>query len=544
MRPVLLLALLAVVAAPASRVGRNALAGEPEEEEGADPPQVAIGERLFLETRFAQYFFVQSGGNVNAVLAAGDPALDVTATRGDPLPGPFAGQSMNCRACHLVDEHAERLGAGIRSYADFARRSPVPARADGQTTTVRNAPSLVNASLARRGPFFLHFDAEFPTGPDLVRGTLTGRNFGWLPHEREQAVAHIASVVRGDDGSGALAREFGGAYRVVLAGTSPGIPPELRLPARLRIDVARATDDEILDRVAQLIDAYVAQLEFEHASPYDAFLLENGLPAEPRRFESVRRYNRRLRALLRRRPDPEFVSADDGEFATHARAFVFGQDALEGMRVFFGRGRCAGCHPAPDFTDFAFHNTGATQEEYDAVHGAGSFAALAVPDLAARTADPEAYLPATPAHPNAHEPFRARPSAARPGEADLGLWNVFANPDFPGRRRQRRIARLLCRARGSAPGCARRVEPAALLDGAVALFKTPGLRDLGHSAPYFHTGRFDTLEDVVAFYVDVSARARAGAVRNAAPELRRMRLDAADVAPLAAFLRALDEDYE
>ena len=46
------------------------------------------------------------------------------------------------------------------------------------------------------------------------------------------------------------------------------------------------------------------------------------------------------------------------------------------------------------------------------------------------------------------------------------------------------------------------------------------------------------------FYVDVSARARAGQLRNAAPELADMQLGPDDVAPLAAFLRALNEDYE
>ena len=30
-----------------------------------------------------------------------------------------------------------------------------------------------------------------------------------------------------------------------------------------------------------------------------------------------------------------------------------------------------------------------------------------------------------------------------------------------------------------------------LLDEAIARFKTPGLRDLGHSAPYMHNGQFD-----------------------------------------------------
>lgn len=72
-----------------------------------DPPEVTIGElRLFLETRFAQFFFT-NGGNVNTNLPAGDPALDFSVTTGLPLTGPFSGQSMNCRACHLVDEQSE-----------------------------------------------------------------------------------------------------------------------------------------------------------------------------------------------------------------------------------------------------------------------------------------------------------------------------------------------------------------------------------------------------------------------------------------------------
>ena len=41
-----------------------------------------------------------------------------------------------------------------------------------------------------------------------------------------------------------------------------------------------------------------------------------------------------------------------------------------------------------------------------------------------------------------------------------------------------------------------------------------------------------------------SALAREGALRNAAPELRSVFLTPADAAPLAAFLRSLNEDYE
>jgi len=67
---------------------------------------------------------------------------------------------------------------------------------------------------------------------------------------------------------------------------------------------------------------------------------------------------------------------------------------------------------------------------------------------------------------------------------------------------------------------------------------------LDHSGPYLHTGKADTLEDVVRTYVEASELARAGTLRNGATELARMRIGEADVDPLVAFLRALNEDYE
>ena len=49
---------------------------------------------------------------------------------------------------------------------------------------------------------------------------------------------------------------------------------------------------------------------------------------------------------------------------------------------------------------------------------------------------------------------------------------------------------------------------------------------------------------MIRFYLKTSALARAGKLRNAAPELSGMRLSDEDVGPLAAFLRSLNEDYE
>ena len=517
----------------------------------ADPAEVAIGERLFFETRFAQYFFAHSGGNVNAVLAVGDPVVATTRTRDGVIPGPFAGQSINCRACHMVDDTKDVPGGGSRSYADFARQSPIPARDDGRTTAPRNSPSLVNASLARSGPFVLHFDGEFPDAAALARGTLTGRNYGWLPDEARIAVAHIARVVREDDGTGGLAQRFGGSYRRVLGAVDPALPPEFRLAHRYRLDVDHASDETIVGRVARLIGAYVASLEFAQddgaftGSPYDRFLVKNHLPTKPDEHEPPVFYRARLRQYLRNLDAPDFVSADDGAFALHAQPFAFGVLELEGLRIFLdpARGNCAACHVPPAFTDFGFHNTGVAQLDYDATHGEGAFAALAIPDLAARGADLEAFLPPSAAHPRATEPFRALVDVARPGRVDLGLWNIYRNPAVSDRRHQRGLDRLVCASLERRSTC-RRLDASARLDAAIAVFKTAGIRDLGHSAPYLHTGKADELADVVRLYAKASALAHAGMLRNAAPELRHMTLGETDIAPLAAFLRALDEDYE
>ncbi len=520
-----------------------------------DPPQVAIGERLFLETRFSQFFAAHSNGDANAALTAGDPVMDNTATTTTPLPGPFAGQSMNCRACHVVDE--QNAARGNRTYADFARRSPVPDRGDGHTVTTRNSPPLVNASLHRSTGIMLHFDGEFVNGQQLTVGTLTGRNFGWLPSEHAEAVAHIAHIIRDDDGSGDLAQSTGGKYSVLLKGTSPSIPSELRLPVAFRIDVAHATDTQILNAIGRLVQAYMNSLTFTtdetgnfSGSPYDVFLKKNHLPRRPMPGEAPVAYARRLFAAIERLQEPAFVTDADGPFQIHQQSFTFGSQELAGLKIFFtgtgarragaatiaagGAGNCVACHAPPLFTDFSFHNTGASQDEYDSIHGAGSFAALEIPSLATRRTAFDTWLPATPKHPNATGIYSSAPELAHPGRADLGVWNIFANPDHP--LSQGRIVSTLTRGIPT--------SFATLLPRTIGAFKTPGLRDLADSAPYLHHGQFDTIEQVLDFYLRFSALARDGQVRNPAAELSGIALVPADLPLLAAFLRALNEDYE
>ena len=76
-----------------------------------------------------------------------------------------------------------------------------------------------------------------------------------------------------------------------------------------------------------------------------------------------------------------------------------------------------------------------------------------------------------------------------------------------------------------------------------ALQNARAARPFQDSAPYFHNGLTDKKEDAILFYIGVSSMGRAGTLRNADPELLKIDLKPEDVAPLAAFLLALDEDY-
>lgn len=515
--------------------------------------EVQVGDRLFRETRFSQYFFANSHGDVNARLGHGDPVVEMEASASGQIPDPFRGESINCRNCHLGDDLIGWSKYAGRTYCDFARRSPIPARAGGQTITARNAQMMVNLTRMRGVPQIFHYDGEFANIEDLVTGTLTGREFGWTPAESQLAVGHIVNVIRGDDGKGPLAQRYGCggfSYKTVMLGTDPRLPSNLRLPARYRIDVMKATDTQVMHEIGVLIHAYMDSIFFDapdQQSPYDVFLKKNRLPEAPAPGESNREYSERLLSAIDHLQNPIWVIPKDGHLELHRQVFQFGPGELRGMKIFMRRpeakqsvhaGNCASCHTPPNFTDNIFHNNGASQAEYDAIFGRGAFAALKVPALAHRNADFDSYLPPSPRHPHASSRFRSPPSIAHPGYADLGLWNIFANPDVP--EPQPVLDRIVCGEFDLAPG---QCQPAAVLPMTVGFFKTPTVKDLGQSAPYMHTGAFETIQDVVAYYIKESAMARGGEIRNASPEISEIAIEQSDVAPLSAFLDSLNEDY-
>ncbi len=72
-------------------------------------------------------------------------------------------------------------------------------------------------------------------------------------------------------------------------------------------------------------------------------------------------------------------------------------------------------------------------------------------------------------------------------------------------------------------------------------FKTPGLRNVALTAPYFHDGSEDTLLDVVQFY-NQGGKERVSAAIS--PEIRQLGLTDRDMESLVAFLEALTSPLE
>lgn len=517
------------------------------------PPEVLLGKRLFMETRFAQAFFAQSAGDVNTTDISGDAVVANTQTLNGPIPGPFAGKTMNCSACHFHDELAGVPGGGLRAYNDFARRSPIPAREDGATLSLRNSPTLVGS--ARPGAsLFLHFDAEFSTAADLSQGALTGRNMGWLASEKTQAIKHIANVIRKDNGSGDLAKQFGGAYSLVFK-ADPNVPAAFQLPKQYRLDVLHASDKLVFAAAAKLIGVFLESLSFSrdeqgafNGSPYDRFLHRNNLPLKPDANETPLAYARRLRDAVTSLATPAFVSPNDGRLLTHTTPFVFGPNELAGLKLFLtevpdgapptgptgGVGNCITCHTPPDFTDFRFHNVGVTQLEYDGAHGVGAFANLTIPSLLERNANPADALPANALHPDYKGFFRSLVSPDTTG-VDLGVWNIFANKDI--RAPQRNLKLAAKELFGALP-------LSDTLNKTIATFKTPGLRDTGHTQPYMHNGTLNDLRQVLGHYARVSDLARRNLLRNPDPKLAGINLTPDQSEQLVRFLNSLNEDFE
>jgi cytochrome c peroxidase len=159
--------------------------------------------------------------------------------------------------------------------------------------------------------------------------------------------------------------------------------------------------------------------------------------------------------------------------------------AIRGLKLFVGGGRCDLCHSGPDFTDGQFHNVG-------------------LPTLAGEAED---------------------------DGRESGMKFLLANPfnaagrysDAPQGKRAQSLQFL--------------PSP----DSMRGAFKTPTLRNVALTEPYFHDGRFATLAEVVKFYADGRAanHDRLVGIREGTLDLIP-HLTAAQISDLVTFLKTLN----
>lgn len=485
---------------------------------------VSLGERLFNDGRFSRHFWHQSAGNINGTLKEGEAHLNVMVTPLGEVPSPFAGETTSCASCHMVDQaFGGSSEPGMRTYTDFAPTPAIAPRTDGKTHTARNTPALVGIGSPYNRNRFSHWDGEFHAHSQTVLGNFTGRNMGWLANEKERALKNIVAVLRGDDGSNHLGPEFGGSYEEIFR-SDDSLDPEFQLDVNERLVFSTATDEEVVKGVISAVSAYLNDLDFQTdekgqyiGSPFDQFLIKNGFSTVPHNNETPKSYTERLRTFLSNLTSPKFVAAK--EFPTHHKKFGFGHRELQGAKIFFSlpnhpgnKGACFQCHTAPLFSDQSFHNVGTTQAVYDEAHGFGAFLQKYIPSLQNRG---DLF----------HNEAVDKNDKTK---FDLGVWNFYE--------RNPKVTAFLKKEVCEGGDCS--------LEKMIGRFKTPSLRDLAHSNPYFHHGQMADLFGVLAHYMKIGIQARQGLLRNPDPRLKEIQLNGHGLRYLESFLNSLNEDYE
>jgi cytochrome c peroxidase len=204
--------------------------------------------------------------------------------------------------------------------------------------------------------------------------------------------------------------------------------------------------------------------------------------------------------------------ADDTPFDRYAegQAGALNAQQLRGLAIFRGQGQCVHCHAGAELTSASFSNVNAEGR------------------LDQRFGDNRTIF----RYDNGFFNTGVRPTADDPG---VGGVDPFGYPFSETRMAQRGKTALLGSGFHEAA-----IDPAALtaVDGA---FKTPGLRNVEFTGPYFHNGGQATLMQVVDFYN------RGGDFANKNrpipdPTIHPLGLTEAQKKDLVAFLLALSDD--
>ena len=210
-----------------------------------------------------------------------------------------------------------------------------------------------------------------------------------------------------------------------------------------------------------------------------------------------------------------------GEHGT--AAFMLDDEELAGMKLFFGgQAKCSNCHAGPEFSGAAASNVGRMEP---------------------------ADIPGNP--PGVEKLIEIMPMADNLGAAyDNGFYNIGVRPTEEDLGVGGEAAGPICFSRRSEMGLPipeqdvvdqpLSVDPGfrVACDGA---FKTPQLRNVEFTAPYFHNGGTGTLREMIEFYNrggDFSDEN----IADLDPDITQLGLTDEQIDQLVAFMRALTDE--
>jgi cytochrome c peroxidase len=194
--------------------------------------------------------------------------------------------------------------------------------------------------------------------------------------------------------------------------------------------------------------------------------------------KSIAAYQMQL--VSRASPFDDYVARLDDEDPADISAIS--ESARRGLKIFVGKGNCVACHNGANFTDGTFHNLGLPSANPDKPADKGRLSGV---EIVKRTA------------------FNASGEFSDDTEGRRAKWLKFltTTPEDVGQ------------------------------------FKTPTLRNVSKTPPYMHGGQFETLEQVVAFYSTLPAKAQVG---HREEMLEPLGLTAQEIDDVVAFLETLD----
>ena len=234
--------------------------------------------------------------------------------------------------------------------------------------------------------------------------------------------------------------------------------------------------------------------------PYEMMTVEDQMYIDKLRTNIARAFDAYPRHLVTRNsPFEKYIHGDHDALAPAQK---------RGLRLFIGKAACNDCHYGPLLSDQKFHNIG-------------------VPTPLGQMPDPgrAGVLP-----------FQILP-AFGPGSFNTfnGAGPYSDDPEL-GAKRIKALDDNNCK-----PHTA--MEPCVPKDEVVGTFRTAMLLNIAETAPYFHTGEAQTLEDVVRHY-NQGGGPLGSYAGTKSPRLRPLGLSDGEIGDLVAFLNSLTGEFE